>query len=193
MNVDKQHAQALSREDVQWSCRPLFWTLPASELSLIERLELMNRVAGYLECVDPDWLNQAELEGLLHLHGLLVKWLEKDDASLDDPTDAWARLATELDIDATVAGPPIDVNEKASLDVVDGELLLPNGEDEATVIVRVRTQADRVLEFDMALRWGAIVDATDDYDEVDGELVKHVVDMSRSEEVDRYLGRRERE
>ena len=86
--------------------------------------------------------------------------------------DRWALLAAELDINATVAGPPIGPDEKSKLDVMYAELLLPDGEDEATVILRVKTLAGRVLEFDMPLPWGAIVDATDEYDEVDGELVE---------------------
>src|SRR5262245_86012 len=104
--------------------------------------------------------------------------------------DRWARLAAELDTNATVAGPPIGPDEKSKLDVIDAELLLPEVEDEAIVIMRVKTLAGRVLEFDMELAYEAILDATDEYDEVDGEFVEHEFDLRQPEEVARYFGRR---
>ena len=107
-------------------------------------------------------------------------------------TDAqqWASLAAELGINATVAGPGIDATERSRLDVISAELLLPEGEEDAIVILRVKTQRDRVLELDMALPLDGVVDASDDYDLVDGELIEHHFDLSRSDEVERYFGRR---
>jgi len=77
-------------------------------------------------------------------------------------------------------------NTDGKLHVVSAKLLAD--EDPAVVALRVRA-ADRVLEFNMELRDECVVDATDDYDVVNGEFVAHVYDFDKQEEVARYFGK----
>lgn len=98
----------------------------------------------------------------------------------------WSELAAEV-LRAAAAGSRGDKGD--ALDVVDAELLLPPRVDEPVVVLRVRASRGRVLEFDMPLHPDGIGDATDDYDEVDQQLVRHEYDMKRPEEVERYFGR----
>jgi hypothetical protein len=100
--------------------------------------------------------------------------------------DRWARLARELGVNATVAGSPITDEERSELDVVSAEFVTDH--DKAFVVLRVKTKAGRVLEFDMELPFNAMCDASSDYDEVDGELVEHVLDLTKPAEDARYFG-----
>lgn len=113
----------------------------------------------------------------------------------DELDRQWVELAVALGADGRRARLPLTWSQKetVTLDVVEAKLIQPDvkeyPEDEAIVMLRVKTLAGRVLEFDMALPWAAIVDATDQYDEVDGELVEHDYDFSKPEEIARYFGR----
>jgi hypothetical protein len=76
VTIERQDAEVLAREDIQRACRPQFWTLPAGELTLDGRMELISRVTDYLWFVgDVSWLNEHELEALMRLHTLLLDWL----------------------------------------------------------------------------------------------------------------------
>jgi 2-methylcitrate dehydratase PrpD len=55
----------------------------------------------------------------------------------------------------------------------------------AMVELRVKTLEGRVLHFDMVLEHTAILDASDDYDLIDGDLTKHEYDFSKPEEIAR--------
>lgn len=73
------------------------------------------------------------------------------------------------------------------LQVVSAELL-PTAVDEKKVVVVLRVRAaDRVLELDMELLDECVVDATDEYDVVNGEFVEHVFDFDKPKEVARYF------
>jgi len=111
-------------------------------------------------------------------------------------SDWWIQFGAVLGVDAHFAGLPLtrSTTENAKLDVVKAELILPAAEGTAengVVFLRVKTRAGHVLELDMELEAGCVLDATSDYDVVDGELVEHDFGhpMTDPKEIDRYFGR----
>jgi hypothetical protein len=105
--------------------------------------------------------------------------------------EQWRAFASE--VGAELANPLRPDGLRSRLDVLSADWFGPeHDEDEKTIVeLCVRTVTGRVLYLDMPLEYGDISDATQDYDEVDGKLVKHEYDLSKPEEVARYFGQEE--
>ena len=98
----------------------------------------------------------------------------------------WTAFAEEVGIQ--LAHPPGVAGSYGNLEVLSAEWLAPEGDMPAMVELRVKTLEGRVLHFDMVLEHTAILDASDDYDLIDGDLTKHEYDFSKPEEIARYFG-----
>jgi hypothetical protein len=101
----------------------------------------------------------------------------------------WRVFASEV---GTELANPLSVDgSRGRLDVLSADWLGPEEDDDEKTIVelRVRTVTGRVLCLDMFLEYGAISDATLDYDEVDGKLVEHEYDLNKPEDVVRFFGK----
>lgn len=97
----------------------------------------------------------------------------------------WKDFASEVGIE--LASPPDLTGTYGKLDVLSAQWYAPEGDFEAVVELRIKTQAGRVLYLDMELPYDCILDGTNEYDVVDGELVEHPYDLSKPEEVARFF------
>jgi hypothetical protein len=101
-------------------------------------------------------------------------------------TRNWGKFVRDIGIDTSHS--PDLWDARGTLDVLSAEWLGLEDAEKGLVELRIRTVTDRVLCLDMWLEYGAIVDASDDYDEVDGSLVQHEYDFSKPGQVARFFG-----